>query len=82
MENRTNQVMTLQDGKEYAIVRHILYQGRTFYLAVELTEDKEDIKEDSLELLEQVMYEGQESIVKVRDAELTKVILENIKFPE
>lgn len=82
MENRTNQIMTLQDGKEYAIVRHIVYQGRTFYLAVEMTKDKEDIKEDSLDLLEQIMYKGQESIKKVRDAELTKIILENIKFPE
>lgn len=82
MINRTNQIMTLQDGKEYAILRHIVYQGRTFYLAVEMTEDKEDIKEDSLELLEEVMYNGQKSIKKLRDANLTKIILENIKFPE
>lgn len=81
MENRTNQIMTLQDGQEYAIVRHIVYQGRTFYLAVQLTDDKEDLKDD-IELLEQVMYEGKESIIKVTDAELTKVILENVSMPE
>ncbi len=82
MINRTNQLMTLQDGKKYAIIRHVLYQGRTFYLAVEVTSDEEDIKEDSLQLLEQVMYEGQESIQKVTDAKVIKTILENIKFPE
>lgn len=82
MENRTNQIMTLQNGKEYAILRHIVYQGRTFYLTVEMTEDQQDIIEDNVELLEQIIHEGKESVVKVRDAELTKTILENLKLPK
>lgn len=81
MENKTNKIVTLQDGREYGIYRHILYQGRTFYLASELTEDKEDLKEDLI-VLEQVLYEGKDSIKIIKDANLVKTILENIEIPE
>ncbi len=81
MENNTNKIVILQDGREYAIYRHILYQGRTFYLAFELEKDRENLKED-LVVLEQLKYEGQESIKIVKDAEIIKTILENVEVPE
>jgi len=81
MENNTNKIVTLGDGKEYAIYRHVLYQGRTFYLAFELTENKEELKED-LVILEQLVYDGKDSIKIVRDANIVKTILENIELPE
>lgn len=77
MENRTNKIIVLEDGKNYAVLRHILYQGRTFYLASEVINES-DLSQD-MELFEQVMYEGKESLVKFRDPEITKIILDNMK---
>jgi predicted RNase H-like nuclease len=78
MINRTNQVVELADGREYGIMKHIAYQGRTFFIASELTDNKQDLK-DEIVILEQVVYEGKDCIVEVDDPEIIKLITTNVK---
>ena len=33
MENRTNQIVELVDGTKYIIVRHLVYQDESYYIA-------------------------------------------------
>ena len=32
MENKTNQVLELANGKEYVVLRQVVYKGDTYYV--------------------------------------------------
>jgi hypothetical protein len=81
MVNRTNQMVELENGKEYGIIKHILYQGRTFFVASEYDKEKEDFKEEIV-ILEQVVYEGKDSIKKLKDPEIIQTIIDNLTTNE
>ncbi len=81
MKNRTNQVVKLEDGREYGIMKHILYQGRTFYIASEYIEEKDDFSEEFL-ILEQLIQDDKDCIQIVEDTQIIKAIIENIEIPE
>ena len=46
MENRINQVIELENGKEYYILKQAVYSGDNYFVAAEVTEDGEDLKEN------------------------------------
>ena len=41
MENLTNQVLKLENGSNYFILRQATYKGVTYFLAAEITADEE-----------------------------------------
>ena len=81
MINRTNQTVILEDGREYGIMKHILYQGRTFFVASEYIKEKDEYKKEFI-ILEQLIYDDKDCIVEVEDSQIIKTIIENIKVPE
>ena len=78
MENLTNQVLDLANGKKYFVLRQAVYKGVTYFLAAELTDDEEDFT-NNFKFLEKV--EGDELLVKVvKDKATIEVLAKNIKI--
>ena len=78
MENLTNQVLNLEDGTKYFILRQAVYKGKTYFLGAELTPDGEDFTNEFV-FLEKI--EGEELEVElVTDKEVIEVLAKNIKI--
>ena len=78
MENLTNQVLDLENGKKYFILRQAVYKGTTYFLVAELTDDEEDFT-NNFAFLEKVGTEGLK-VKKVTDKSIIEVLAKNIKI--
>ena len=78
MENITNQVLDLANGKKYFILRQAVYKGTSYFLGAELTEDEEDFTNE-FAFLERVGDEGLK-IKKVTDPAIIEILAKNIKI--
>ena len=79
MENLTNQVLRLANGKKYFILRQALYKGVTYFLAAQLTDDEEDFTNDFI-FLENISEEEKMQVKKVSDPAILEVLAKNIKL--
>ena len=78
MENLTNQVLKLEDGTRYFVIRQAVYKGKTYFLGAELTDDGEDFTNNFV-FLEKL--EGDELSVKVvTDKDIIEVLGKNIRI--
>ncbi len=80
MENITNQVLDLENGKKYFVLRQAVYKGVTYFLGAELTEDEEDFTNEFV-FLERV-GDGDLMIKKVTDPAIIEVLAKNIKIED
>ena len=78
MENLTNQVLDLANGKKYFVLRQAVYKGVTYFLGAELTNDEEDFTNE-FAFLEKVGNEGLK-VKKVTDPAIIEVLAKNIKI--
>ena len=78
MENLTNQVLALANGKKYFVLRQAVYKGTTYFLVAELTDDEEDFT-NNFAFLEKVGTEGLK-VKKVTDKSIIEVLAKNIKI--
>ena len=78
MENLTNQVLALANGKKYFVLRQAVYKGTTYFLSAELTEDEEDFTNNFI-FLQKVGDEGLK-VKKVTDQNIIDVLAKNIKL--
>jgi hypothetical protein len=78
MENITNQVLDLENGKKYFVLRQAVYKGVTYFLGAELTPDEEDFTNNFV-FLERV---GNDDLMikKVTDQAVIDVLAKNIKI--
>ena len=79
MENLTNQVLTLANGKGYLVLRQAVYRGVVYYLAAEVTPDGEDFTNEFV-FFEKVDTDGNFNVKKVKDEAVLKVLASNIKI--
>lgn len=83
MENLTNQVLTLANGKCYLVLRQAVYRGVVYYLAAEVTPDGEDFTNEFV-FFEKVDTDGDTdgnfNVKKVKDEAVLKVLASNIKL--
>lgn len=78
MENITNKVLELDNGKKYFVLRQAVYKGITYFLGAEVTSDGEDFTNE-FAFLEKV--DGEELMVKkVTDQATLEVLAKNIKI--
>ncbi len=80
MENITNQVLDLENGKKYFVLRQAVYKGVTYFLGAELTDDEEDFTNEFV-FLERV-GDGDLMIKKVTDPAIIEVLAKNIKIED
>ena len=78
MENLTNQVLALANGKKFFVLRQAVYKGTTYVLSAELTEDEEDFTNNFI-FLQKVGDEGLK-VKKVKDQNIIDVLAKNIKL--
>ncbi len=78
MENLTNQVLALANGKKFFVLRQAVYKGTTYFLSAELTEDEEDFT-NTFVFLQKVGDEGLK-VKKVTDQSIIEVLAKNIKL--
>lgn len=78
MENLTNQVLALANGKKYFVLRQAVYKGNTYFLSAELTEDEEDFTNNFI-FLQKVGDEGLK-VKKVTDKNIIEILAKNIKL--
>ena len=77
MINRINQVMELADGKKYVVVKQAIYKFKTYYVCLRVTDDEENVLEE-LVVFEEVDYNNQKSVQKVKDQNILKLVLEYV----
>ena len=78
MDNITNQVLDLANGKKYFILRQAVFKGVTYFLGAELTPDEEDFTNNFV-FLERV-GDGDLMVKKVTDQAVIDVLAKNIKI--
>lgn len=79
MENLTNQILELKDGKNYFVVRQAVYGGKTYYFAAEVTADNESFTNNFL-FLERIEENGKFLVKIVTDPKILDVLTKNIKI--
>ncbi len=79
MINRTNQIVTLENDKEYFIFRQAVYLKETYYIAVEVEDNGTKFKEKVI-VLKEMDDNGKKCIIIVRDPNIIASIIKNIKL--
>lgn len=77
MENRTNQVIELLNGKEYLVIRQVVYKGDTYFVTSEIFNDGEDFDKE-LTFLKEVKESDKSYVEKVEDKDIIVTILKHI----
>ena len=78
MENLTNQVLALANGKKFFVLRQAVYKGSTYFFSAELTADEEDFTNNFV-FLQKVGDDGLK-VKKVTDQNIIDVLAKNIKL--
>lgn len=78
MENYTNQVLDLDDGTKYFILRQAVYKGTTYFLVAELTDDEENFT-NKFAFFEKVGSD-ELKVKKVTDKNIIEILAKNIKL--
>lgn len=81
MDNITNKVLELNNGKKYFIIRQAVYKDVTYYFAALLTDDEEDFK-DEFTFLERYEKDGEIYAKEVTDNKIIEILAKNIKIDE
>ena len=79
MENLTNQVLELESGKQYFVIRQASYKGTTYFLAAEITPDGEDFTNNFV-FFENIEENGESRVKEVKDQAILEVLAKNIKL--
>ena len=79
MENLTNQVLKLANGKQYFVLRQAVYRGVTYYFGAELDETEEDFTNNFM-FLEKIEKDGKLVVKEVKNQEILDVLCKNIKL--
>lgn len=79
MDNLTNQVLNLKNGKKYFVLRQASYKGITYFLGAELTPDGEDFTNQFI-FLENIERDGKTLVKEVKDQQVLEVLAKNIKL--
>ena len=80
MENKINQIITIEDGSKYMILHQAIYDGKNYYVCCGV-EPNEDLNENFY-LFVETKEESETYIEIVRDEALAKFILEHLDLYE
>lgn len=81
MENRINQVLELDNGKEYFILKQAIYMNDNYFIVSEVTEDGEDLK-DTFLVLHEIKEDGKIYIEIEKDPKTLQIILKHLDIKE
>jgi len=81
MENLTNQILKLENGKQYFVLRQAVYKGVTYFFGAEVDETGDDFTNNFI-FLEKVPDEEGLVVKEVKDQAILEVLAKNIKLDE
>jgi len=79
MENLTNQILEVNNGKKYFILRQAAYKGTTYFLAALVTEDEQNFKNE-FSFLEKINENDTFYLKEVTDPDILNILAQNIKL--
>ncbi len=79
MENLTNQVLEVNNGKKYFILRQAAYKGTTYFLAALVNDDESNFTNEFV-FLEKVDENDKFYLKEVTDAVILNILAQNIKL--
>lgn len=77
MENRIGQVMSLENGKKYVVMKQAVYRNNNYFVAALLTETEEDIL-DEIAFFKEIEIDGKQGIEIVKDSKLIDLISKHV----
>ena len=81
MENRINQVIELENGKKYFILKQAIYLSENYFIVAEVSEDGTDLLDEFVVLHEVKEEDG--AFVKVEtDLKTLEIILKHLDIKE
>lgn len=74
MENRINQIIELEDGNKYIILKQAIYHEQNYFTAARISDDEQEIHEE-FHLLHEINEDGETYIETVTDDSLVQLLL-------
>lgn len=81
MENRINQMIHLENGMDYAVVKQAIYNKENYFVAVQVTEDKKNITDDIV-VLHETKENGETFVQQVTDEPTLTILMKHITFKD
>ena len=81
MENRINQIIVLEDGLEYYILKQAIYKKDNYFLVAEVNNDGNEIK-DSFIFLHEGKENGESFIEIEENPEIIQILLKYLNIKE
>lgn len=81
MENRINQIVELENGKQYYILKQAVYSGDNYFVACEVLEDGEDLKEE-FSILHETKENDEVFIEFERNPKTIQILLKHLNIKE
>lgn len=79
MNNRINQVVQLDDGNKYVILRQVVYKNESYYIASKIDE-KNNPSPDEISFFHQIEVTGQLKLEEVTNNELMQYLYNYMKI--
>ena len=79
MENRINQIVELEDNKQYYILKQAVYVGDNYFVAAEVCGDGEDLKEE-FTVLHETKENGESFIQFEEDPKTIQILLKHLNI--
>lgn len=77
MENRIDQIITIENGQKYMILHQAIYNGTNYYVCTAVTEDETDLT-DNFVLFEEVKDNDKYFLKIVEDENMAKFIFQHL----
>ena len=81
MENRINQIVTLENGNKYMILHQAIYNNSNYFVCSSVNQDETDLNDDFY-LFEETKEGNDTYIQVVQDANMAKFIFEHLNLME
>mgnify|MGYP007069883117 CR=1 FL=1 len=80
MENRINEIITLENGSKYMILHQAIYEGNNYYVCCGV-EENDDLN-DTFYLFKETKNDDTASVEIVEDKKMAQFILEHLDLME
>lgn len=77
--NKVNQVIKLEDGTKYVVLKQAVYKNENYYIASKLDENDNPLA-DELKFFHQLMFDGKMKVEDVTNIELIKYLYSYMQF--
>ena len=78
MGNLINNILTLGNKEKYMVLNQAVYQNKSYYLVVQVSENEEEVL-GKFKFLEETEVDGEKAVVVVRDEKIIELLAKYLK---